>query len=196
MHTKVNANRKIRVTGKILLFDFDGTLVETETLAMQVINHYFAQKNFPGQVPFADLIVGRTWKAATEAMVEYAQVRGYDIAPPEELRREFKVLYREKFQQGVRLIPGILERLPELKAKAKFMGIVTGSERDEVLSILKTHDFGHYFDRIWAFGDYEHSKPDPSPYLTAMRDIGCNASEALVFEDSKAGMESSHRANI
>ena len=193
---KVHSIDRKNFENKVLLFDFDGTLVETETLAKQVIDHYFVQKNFPGQVPFSDFIVGRTWKAATESIYQYAKERGWEIASPEEMRDEFKARYREKFEKGVRLIPGVLEKLAELKPLCRYMGVVTGSEKDEVKTILEAHRFGHFFDRVWAYGDYAHSKPDPSPYLTAMKDIGCEVSEILVFEDSKAGMESAARAGM
>lgn len=192
----------IDVRGKNLLFDFDGTLVATEGLAKQVIEAYFdqdrfaAQEGFTKNLPFSEMIVGRTWKAATENMVTLAKSRGFDIDPPDALVREFKLRYREKFEKGVQLIPGVLERLPELKSKAKFMGIVTGSERDEVETILKSHGLESFFSRIWAFGDYEHSKPDPSPFLTAMRDLRCDPAECLIFEDSKAGMESAFQSKV
>ena len=189
-------HKKLNIKDKILLFDFDGTLVETETLAKQVIDHYFVQKNFPEQVPFSDLIVGRTWKAATESIVDFAKSRGFEIGTPEELHQEFKTRYRERFEKGVRLIPGVLKKLPELQLKSRFMGIVTGSERDEVETILRSHQLEGFFERIWAYGDYEVSKPDPSPYLTAMRDLGCTPAEVYIFEDSKAGMESAHAAGV
>jgi HAD superfamily hydrolase (TIGR01509 family) len=197
-----NTGLKIDVRGKILLFDFDGTMVATEGLAKQVVETYFDQKKPAGQasiadkIPFSEMIVGRTWKAATENMVTLAKSHGYDIDPPDALVREFKARYREKFEKGVQLIPGLLEKLPELQAKAKFMGIVTGSEHDEVATILKAHGLGTFFSRVWAFGDYEHSKPHPSPFLTAMRDLQCTPAEVFVFEDSKAGMESAHLAGI
>ena len=193
----MNLMKKIDIRNKVLLFDFDGTLVETESLAKQVIDDYFVQNHFSAPHSFSDFIVGRTWNAATQSMVEHARRQGHEIAPAEELHREFKARYREQFEKGVRLIPGVLEKLAEMKPVCRFMGIVTGSERDEVNTILEAHGFAHFFDRIWAYGDYEHSKPDPSPYLQAMKDLGCSkVQDVLVFEDSNAGMESAARAGL
>lgn len=184
------------IKDKVLLFDFDGTLVETEFLAKQVIEHYFKEKNFTHPIPFAEMIVGRTWHAATESMVDYAKTCGIDLGEAAGLEKEFKKRYRELFVTGVKLIPGLRACLPGFKSGARFIGIVTGSDREEVNTILKAHGLENYFEKIWAYGDYALSKPDPSPYLTAMRELQASPSEILVFEDSMAGMESAHLAGL
>ncbi len=187
---------KLDIKNKVLLFDFDGTLVETEFLAKRVVEQYFSEKNFPHPIPFSEMIVGRTWQAATENMVSHALSLGIQLDSPDTLRSEFKRRYRDQFESGVKLIPGIIECLPLFKREAKFIGIVTGSERDEVNTILKAHHLEGFFEKIWAYGDYPFSKPDPSPYLTAINALGAKANETLVFEDSAAGMESSFRAGL
>jgi HAD superfamily hydrolase (TIGR01509 family) len=188
--------KQVEIDNKILLFDFDGTLVETEILAREVIETFFEQRNSVHGARFANLIVGKTWKLAVEEMQQEAMQLGIHLGESESLITEFKTRYRERFHQGVNLIPGLLKWLPEFRKRARFIGIVTGSERSEVESILGVHKIEHFFDRIWGFGDYAESKPHPSPYLTAMKEIGANPAEVLVFEDSKAGMESAHRAGL
>ncbi len=185
-----------KITDGIILFDFDGTLVVTEVLAREVIENYLVQKNIPNQEQFSQMIVGRTWKAATERMVELAEEQGFTVDPAPVLAKIFKDEYRIRFESGVKLVPGVLEKLEEIKGRARFMGIVTGSEHHEVQTIMKMHGFAHYFEKIWAYGDYEKSKPDPSPYLKAMQDLSCKPGEVLVFEDSKAGMQSAFAAGL
>jgi HAD superfamily hydrolase (TIGR01509 family) len=184
------------ISDKVLLFDFDGTLVETEILAREVIDAYFREKGFGDSSPFANMIVGKTWRLAVEEMRRAALQAGFELGSPEFLEREFKRRYQERFHKGVNLIPGFRELLPDFKKKAKFLGIVTGSEKHEVSAILGAHGLEGVFDRIWGFGDYPESKPSPSPYLTAMREIPAAAADILVFEDSRAGMESAHRAGL
>jgi HAD superfamily hydrolase (TIGR01509 family) len=188
--------KNLSISDKVLLFDFDGTLVETEVLAREVIDAYFREKGFGNSAPFANMIVGKTWRLAVEEMRSAALRSGFDLGDPEFLEREFKHRYQERFRGGVNLIPGLLELLPDFKKKARFLGIVTGSERHEVQAILGAHRLDGVFDRVWGFGDYPESKPSPSPYLTAMKEIPAGAAEILVFEDSRAGMESAHRAGL
>jgi HAD superfamily hydrolase (TIGR01509 family) len=183
------------IRDKVLFFDFDGTLVETESLAQEVIKNYFLNKN-PGYEAPSEFIIGRTWQAAVFAIETHAKEHGIKVASADELLKAFKDGYQARLVQGVNLIPGIIETLEKIRTQAKFMGIVTGSDHEEVKTILKYQQLGGYFSRIWAYGDYELSKPDPSPYLTALRDLNVKACDAIVFEDSKAGMESAHRAGI
>ena len=187
---------KLDIRNKVLLFDFDGTLVETEIVAKKVIDLYFQEKNFPHLSSYADMIVGRTWKAATEVMFEHAKGLGVDLDPPAIMQAELKMRYQDAFRAGVLMVPGFKDCLPYFKKNAKYLGIVTGSDRHEVEQILGQHGLLGVFDRVWGFGDYEHSKPDPSPYIQAMTDIQANSKEVLVFEDSKAGMESANRAGL
>jgi HAD superfamily hydrolase (TIGR01509 family) len=183
------------IRDKVLLFDFDGTLVETEVLAQAVIEQYFNKKKYPYRAP-KELIIGRTWQAAIESMHDEAKKHAVTLDAPEIMLAEFKTEYQKKLHDGVELIPGFLECLPILKARAKFMGIVTGSFHDEVDTILKLHHLEGVFDRIWAVGDYEKSKPDPSPYLAAVQALQVDKRDVIVFEDSAAGMESAHRAGL
>jgi HAD superfamily hydrolase (TIGR01509 family) len=184
------------IGGKVLLFDFDGTLVVTEVLARKVIAAYFEERSLTVPSDFPDLIIGRTWRAAIETMGERARNIGLELGPLDALVSEFQRRYQESFLKGVPLVPGFLEVLPKIKEKARFIGIVTGSDRHEVLSILKAHQLEKEFGRIWAAGEYEFSKPHPAPYLKALADLGVSPEEVLVFEDSKAGMESANQAGL
>ena len=93
--------KKIDIKNKVLLFDFDGTLVETEIVAKKVIDLYFLEKNFPHPTPFAEMIVGRTWKAAAENMHEHAKGLGVDLDPPTILQAELKMRYQDAFKAFV-----------------------------------------------------------------------------------------------
>ncbi len=187
---------RLEVDRRILLFDFDGTIVVTEVLAREAIESYFSERNLVVPEFFPQMIVGKTWKSAVKQMVGEGRRLGLDLPEEDVLRQEFQSRYRARFSEGVPLVPGFLERFPELKAKAGFVGIVTGSERHEVEAILASWGLSDAFERIWAAGEYPGSKPDPAPYLQAMADLGVDRESVIVFEDSLAGMESAHRAGV
>ncbi len=197
---------KINVKDKILLLDFDGTLVDTEKLAMSVIEEYSLEKNLVSQVQslkkVSQSIIGRTWQSAIREMVLNHFV-GVDAAM---LESELKKRYREKLNLGVEWIPGVHEKLKELRSSSLSMGIVTGSSKDEVEIILGAEGNTHLFDFIWTAEDYSESKPHPEPFLSAFEKVkqsleGGNSqqwlpADVLVFEDSLAGMEAAHRAGF
>jgi HAD superfamily hydrolase (TIGR01509 family) len=188
--------KTLEIEGKVLLFDFDGTLVETEALAREVVRDFFEERGFPDGPEFARMIIGRTWKLAVDMMSEAARARGVDLGDRGILLSEFRSRYRKRCAGGVSMIPGFLEILPVVRKKARFLGIVTGSERDEVEEILDSHGLRSHFDQIWGCGDYSESKPHPAPYLAALTEHRFDPAEVLVFEDSSAGMESARRAGL
>ena len=188
--------KRLNLDRQILLLDFDGTVVVTEVLARRAIESYFRDRRLTVPDAFPKMIIGRTWKAAVEEMEQEARALGIRVPGPVELQKEFQDRYHALFSEGVPLVPGFQERLPELRARAEFVGIVTGSEHQEVEQILEQWGLRGSFDRIWAAGDYPSSKPDPAPYLKAVEQLGADPARVLVFEDSLAGMESAHRAGL
>jgi len=197
---------KIEIKNKILLLDFDGTLVDTEKLAIRVIEEYCLGKNLFSQVQslknISHTIVGRTWKSAIAEMLKLHPI-GVD---PAELEQDLKFLYRKMLISGVEWIPGVQEKLKELRSSVMAMGIVTGSSRDEVDLVIDVEKNAHLFDFIWSAENYSESKPSPEPFLTAFEKVKVahlpdplfqvGSSDVLVFEDSHAGMESAHQAGF
>lgn len=198
--------KKISVKNKILLFDLDGTLVDTEKLGELVLEQYCVDKKIfaPTQdlKAIAKAIVGRTWKSAVREIIDTHSLS----IDPQEFERDLKIHYRTYLTKGVDLIPGVHEKLAEFKEKSLFMGIVTGSAKEEVEVILNAEGLTRTFDRVWSSEFYPESKPSPSPFLTAFRETEnfmrsasgyeIKPEDILVFEDSIAGMESAHRAGF
>jgi HAD superfamily hydrolase (TIGR01509 family) len=186
----------LSVDDQVLLLDFDGTVVVTEVLARKAILETFDEKGIRAPADFPDLITGRTWGAAVEEMTGRAKTLGLRLPSAVELKREFQIRYREALSKGVPLVPGFRECLKPLRDRARFIGLVTGSEHEEVDLILRGLGLETVFERIWAAGDYPASKPDPSPYRVALEATQSSPDSVLVFEDSVAGMESAHRAGL
>ena len=198
--------KKLDVKNKILLFDLDGTLVDTEKLGEQVIEDYCVDKKIFDQVEnlknISKLIVGRTWKSAVKEIIET-----YSLSiDPSQFEMDLKAHYRRLLTGGVDTIPGVHEKLHEFKSKSRFMGIVTGSAKEEVDVILNAEGLTHLFERVWSSEFYPESKPSPSPFLTAFSETQIHMRSAsgmeilpeniIVFEDSVAGMESAYRAGF
>ncbi len=198
--------KKIDVRNKILLFDLDGTLVDTEKLGELVLRQYCTnQKIFDEEETIkkiSKLIVGRTWKSAIQEIIQT-----YSLSlDPVQFEQDLKSYYQKLLASGVETIPGIHEKLPEFKAKSLFMGIVTGSAKEEVAVILNAEGLTSFFDRIWSSEFYPESKPSPAPFLTAFHETQTwmrsasgqeiRPEDVIVFEDSIAGMESASKAGF
>ena len=199
-------NKKIDVKNKILLFDLDGTLVDTEKLGQHVLEQFCVDKkitNLDSEIKqISQMIIGRTWKSAVQEIMQTFTLPFNPI----DFEQELKANYKKLLHGGIDLIPGVHEKLAEFKEKSLFMGIVTGSAKEEVEVILKAEGLTQTFNRVWSSEHYPESKPSPSPFLTAfseaqkfMRSASgyeIRPEDILVFEDSTAGMESAFKAGF
>jgi HAD superfamily hydrolase (TIGR01509 family) len=195
--------KDLKLKRPCLLFDLDGTLVSTEEMAQKALIQILNDRGIVDPKQYANSIVGRTWSAAVKILKGQLDAAGYSVKDPQaehsfesQLIHEWKQGYRSEIENEAPLVPGIKDRLKELKSLAEFMGIVTGSDRDDVELILEQHGISHYFSRIWTSSDYPQSKPHPAPYLTAISDQNLNPASVLVFEDSVAGIASAAAAGL
>ncbi len=175
---------------KYILFDHDGVLVDTEYW------YYKAGERALAGIGLAldkdqyllDMGVGAgTWAQAKAA--------GVDDGTIERLREVRNGYYQEYLRTQPIEIDGVVETLAELSHLVR-MAIVTTSKREDFEVIHEGRHIREYMDFVLVRDDYERAKPDPEPYLTALRRFGAAREEALVVEDSSRGLRSAVAAGI
>ncbi|MFT3922059.1 MAG: HAD family hydrolase [Myxococcales bacterium] len=124
-----------------------------------------------------------------------AEAAGVDAAVLEQLKHARNERYTELLLSHDVLVPGVLGMLDRLRAHYR-MAIVTSSRRVHFDAIHRTSGLPARFELILAREDYENSKPDPEPYLTALSRLNVAAGECLVIEDSERGLSAAHAAGI
>jgi HAD superfamily hydrolase (TIGR01509 family) len=92
-------------------------------------------------------------------------------------------------------VPEVLEHIEALHGKIPF-AVVSGSSRESVTASLETLKLLDRFDTLVCAGDYERSKPDPEPFLTAAARLGVKAASCLVFEDTDMGIQAATAAGM
>jgi pyrophosphatase PpaX len=159
-----------------LLFDFDGTLLDTNELIIQTFQ-YVLDKNYPGKykridiLPFLGPTLHETFDSVdpenTEALIE--EYRAWNKSMHDELSSEFD---------------GVSETLKLLKTAGLKMAIVSTKKKDMVLRGLGLLDVEGVFDEVIAMDDVTKTKPDPEPILLALERLGIKADEALMIGDN------------
>jgi HAD superfamily hydrolase (TIGR01509 family) len=170
-----------------ILFDLDGTLIDTESLAVASGVEAFANSGFEIDAAFMHQLIGKDHKAS--AAIIQAQLPGVDLAGFDQTWRR---LFNERVDRGLPLKPGaeaLLEQLAHLPR-----GLVTSSRRDEAHRKLGIAGLAQYFDIVVSYDDVTAPKPAPDPYLLAAKLLGVAPARCLVFEDSEVGAEAAHRA--
>ncbi len=172
---------------KAIIFDCDGTLVDSETPAVDVLyqmasalgikmSHEEAQRQFRG-VRMADLVA---WIAAQVDETE----RGPDFES--EFIREARATTARRFHEALDPLPGAYELLSHLKVP---FCVATNGPAEKVEMTLKLTGLRDLFgDRIYNAYDVGSFKPEPGLFLHAAAKLGVAPEDCAVVEDSLPGI--------
>lgn len=175
---------------ELIIFDCDGVLVDSETLALQVLVRELAVR-LPG-VDVARLVrdsAGMTTEAILE-MVEHETKRRLPVGTLEDINQATdRALDRE-----LEPLPGVADALaaipiPKAVASNSFMSRVQSSLRRAQLTDV-------FEDRVFAADMVAEPKPSPELYLLASRRLQVAAERCLVVEDSVTGATAARLAGM
>ena len=174
-----------------IFWDNDGVLVDTEELYFQATKEVLSQAG----IDFTrDLFIQISLRQGRSAFQVAAQ-RGVDPGTITMLRSARNRRYSELLRNGVPVLNGVVETLHQLQGKV-LMGVVTSSRREHFEIIHATTGLLPYFDFVLTRENYTKTKPDPEPYLTAIKRNGLNREDCIIVEDSERGLESAKAAGI
>jgi HAD superfamily hydrolase (TIGR01509 family) len=178
---------------RALLFDFDGTIVDTESPAFRAWREAFEQHGH-------ELLL-RDWSAAIGTIGGYDPVRHLELLTgrrldPQAVREAVRRRHLELVELEA-LRPGIAEYVASADAYGLRIAIVTSATSEWVsgmLDRLAIAEGWHSFH--CAEGDREIAKPRPDLYLQALEALGVAADEAIAIEDSPNGVRAAKQAGI
>ena len=169
-----------------VVFDLDGTLVDTELTAARVVKQWFTQHSIRVDAEDASLITGVMWSTAAKLLHQKYHLK----LPLAEFERELVTSYRNAIQNEVDEVPGAAAFVRSLHAAGIPIGLVSGSARLEILHCLSELGITDLFHVILGCEDYPRSKPAPDGYLKAFGMMNAKPESTLIFEDSSAGVTS------
>lgn len=178
---------------RALLFDLDGTLVDTETHTDQAIEAVVARHGTTGfALPPAETR-GRTWAHVAEVIRE----RTHISLPTTALAAELLAHWNEA-TADVKPIPGAPDALRTAAAQNLKLAVVSSSPRAVIERFLEQLGVAHLVDQRARIGgdNVRNGKPDPEGFLMAARALEVEPDEAMVFEDSRAGLIAARAAGM
>jgi len=179
---------------KALLFDLDGTLIDSEFFHFECWNEIL--KEYDKKLTYNEWLkehAGVPMPANAKKLIEK-----YNIATPAgEIieRREHLTLERLK-STDVNLMPFAAEVLDFFQCKNLTLALVTSSPRQDVEAIFERNGLGKYFQRIITRSEVINSKPDPESYNICVEQLGLLKDECIVFEDTVNGVKSAKAAGL
>jgi putative hydrolase of the HAD superfamily len=168
---------------KAIIFDFDGTIIDTETIWFQVFKEVLQEK-FNFELPLEEFakVIG----TSDGGLYQYIeQQTGLKNVKPE-IKELADQLFLEK--KGILEVrEGVIEKLEEAKELGFLIGLASSSSREWVEGFLRQFELWDYFSVVKTREDVVKVKPDPALYLRALEELGVEPQEALAIEDSLNG---------
>ena len=167
-----------------LIFDLDGTLVDTAPDLLGALNEVLAKAG-RRPVELADLrhLVGF---GARTMMSEAYKMTGGPAEPGqiEGFMDGFLKHYRAHIADGSRPFPGVVETLERFKADGARMGVLTNKPHDLTMLLMSKLKLDRYFAAIFGQGRKPYTKPDPRIFPDVVREVGGTGTGALMIGDS------------
>jgi HAD superfamily hydrolase (TIGR01509 family) len=175
-----------------ILWDMDGTIVDTERVVWEVMQRAFfdaVQIELP-EVLFESLL-GQSELDFYRHMVEKFSLTEADV---QAIKLAFDRDYIPMLAD-VPPLPGALEKVSEFAGRAP-QALVTGSTNAQARAVLDALDLAGHFQQVVACDQYGKGKPDPEPFLLAASKLGVDPSSCLVLEDSPSGVTAAKQADM
>lgn len=190
LHSSYFADVKNPAQPTALLFDLDGTLVDTIELIMQSMEFAFA--DFDGPRPSRELWLeglGIPLRTQLAAHARTAEQLEWMIA-------RYRLFQGEHHDHMTLLYPGVREVLAELRAAGHPMAIVTSKFHAGAVKALTHVACIEHFDAIIGGDSAEFAKPHPEPVRLALRRLGREPDNAIMIGDSPHDIRAGNAAGV
>ncbi len=183
---------KIPKTIKTVIFDLDGTLVDSMGMWKDIDIAFLGMFGLTLPDGLQEDIEGKSF---SETAV-YFKERFHIPMSLSEIKDCWNEMAMYQYSHVIPLKPGVREFLDYLKKKGISMGIATSNSRELVTAVTKALDISGYFSAVTVGCQVEKGKPAPDVYLFAAGLLEANPEECLVFEDVPAGILAGKRAGM
>ncbi len=184
-----------------ILFDLDGTLVDTAPDLMRAHNHVMKKFGYPtkstneirnlvGQG--AGAMLGRSiWGQAKK---EFSKVQ--DEKVKKDMVNDFVDFYGKNIVNESTLIKGVKEFLSWCKKRKISMGVCTNKQEHLAIDLLKKIGIYNFFDYVAGHNTFQYCKPDPRHLTSVIEILGGDIKKSLMIGDSETDANAAQNAGI
>ncbi len=179
---------------KLVIFDCDGVLVDSETLSYETYTKVFAQENFdlsPDEL--LDRLSGLSLPDMI-AMLEKTEGRSFSS----DILDKIDKAIRESFSRSLKPVSGTSELLEKLTAHGIKICVVSNGFRGRIDHALTVTGLKKYFpdNHIFDVSQVKNGKPAPDLLLYAAKQMGANPMDTVVVDDSVTGIRAAQAARM
>jgi len=177
-----------------ILFDLDGTLVDTAPDLMDAHNH--VMKKFGHKEKKLSDIKSLAGKGAWVMMQRSFRQEIKDEKIKKEMTKEFIDFYSQNIDKGSKPINGVVEFLKWAKTKNISMAVCTNKQERLAVDLLKKLKIYEYFEYVAGSDTFSFNKPDPRHLTDVVEIIQGNLNKTIMVGDSEVDGMSAENAKI
>ena len=184
-----------------ILFDLDGTLVDTAPDLMSAHNHVMKKFGYSSKSVYeirnlvgkgASVLIGRSiWGSAKK---EFSKVTDEKIK--KEMVKEFINYYGNNIVKESKLIKGVENFLIWAKNNNISMGVCTNKQEHLAVDLLKKIKIYDYFEYVAGYNTFEYCKPDPRHLTSVVEILQGDVKKTIMVGDSETDAESAKAADM
>jgi HAD superfamily hydrolase (TIGR01509 family) len=176
-----------------VVFDMDGLLVDTESLAMRALVQAGAEMGIDAPESFCHSMIG---VPADHCRVLVTERFGAGFAADDYLAEASRRMERMIEAGALRMKPGVPELLSRIEVLGLPKAVATSSSRAKADRHLRSTGLLGRFDAVVTRDDVARGKPHPDLFLRAAEEICMHPGECLALEDSHNGVRAAHAAGM
>lgn len=174
---------------KAVLFDFDGTIADTNEIILKSWRYIY--KEYRGRECRDEEVVGSFGEVLIDTLREH-----FPDKDEYEILEKFRTYQKSFFEEEVILFDGMKELIAELNKRGYMTAIVTSRTKPQTMVGLKKFGMISMFDAFVSCEDTDAHKPDPAPVQIALEKLGIKPTDAIMVGDSKNDIQCAHNAGV
>jgi len=180
----------------LLLFDLDGTLVDSAPDIAQAVDATLAENGWaPAGVERVRQWIGNGSRKLVERALVHA-IGSFDSDLHERVHSQFLLHYAQHNGPSTRVFPGVREFLAHCRAQGKQMACVTNKPEHLARQLVSHLDMAHFFSIIVGGDTFPQRKPDPTALLYCCRTLDIPVARTLMIGDSETDVLSARAAGM
>jgi len=173
-----------------VLFDMDGTLIDTESAYLEEWVRAADLQGFEITQDLWHQMLGRP-TIDCHQLVQDAFGTSFKL---DIFATEYRSRLNDRLQNHVPVMPGVLDLLQDLKAQGTPLAVATSATRKSAETYLATAGLRDFFSHIVTRDDVDLGKPHPEPFQKAAAALSIAPERCIAMEDTEAGIRSAHGA--